>query len=139
MPSDEELFHELLAYTVSLMDRAFIHQHVVDAYAVQHAATAEKPISIVFGMIGLYLHVEKNFTGREVQKAHMRLANRRKQWFWPAVPERRANIEVCDVLAIAPGPERDAKIHEWAAAVWDTCQAARQSIVELAATELDVK
>ncbi|HEX4749673.1 MAG TPA: DUF5946 family protein [Bryobacteraceae bacterium] len=135
---EEQIFHELLAYTASKMDAAFIHQHVVDAYAVQYAREAKKPISVVFGMIGLYLHCEKNFTGREVQKAHMRLAKRRKNWFSPAIPEGGPTVEINDVLSAEPGAARDAMIHKWAAAVWETCTNARPEIVELAKTELGV-
>ena len=31
--SEEELFHELSFYTLAHPDPAFIHQHIVDAYA----------------------------------------------------------------------------------------------------------
>src|SRR5579871_2649405 len=52
MPSDQEILHELSFYTLQLGDPEFIHQHVVDAYAVQHAGPQSKPIAIVFGLIG---------------------------------------------------------------------------------------
>jgi hypothetical protein len=39
-----------------------------------------KPITIIFALIGLYLHLEKNFTGKEVQFAHMKLVKHRKNW-----------------------------------------------------------
>lgn len=138
MVTDEQIFHELLAYTAAKMDSAFIHQHVVDAYAVQYAREAKKPISVVFGMIGLYLHIEKNFTGREVQKAHMRLAKRRRDWFWPAMPEGQPAIEIQHVLEAEPGPPRDAMIRKWAASVWETCTKARSEIVQLAKTQLAI-
>lgn len=43
MTDDETLYQELAAYTLSRNDAAFIHQHVVDAYAVQSATPADKP------------------------------------------------------------------------------------------------
>lgn len=49
MPSDSEqrAYDELTAWTVSLLDRDFIHQHVVDAWAAQPptrtAAQSELP------------------------------------------------------------------------------------------------
>ncbi len=132
MPSDQDLLHELSFYTLQLGDPEFIHQHVVDAYAVQHAGPQSKPIAIVFGLIGLYLHLERNFTGRQVQRAHTELAGRRRQWVVPPIPARRATIGVADVLAATPGPERHAMIDRWCKAVWQDWQHARPQIEALA-------
>jgi hypothetical protein len=138
-PSDQDLFHELSFYTLELRDREFIHQHIVDAYAVQHAGPASKPIAIVFGLIGLYLHLEKNFTGRQVQLAHMQLGRFRRPWVAPAIPERHAAIGVADVLAAPPGHERNAMIDRWCQAVWHDWQHARPQIAALAQVELGVE
>ena len=132
-PSDQELYDQLTFYTLELRDPEFIHQHVVDAYAAQHAGPESKPIGIVFGLIGLYLHVEKNFTGRQVQRAHMQLARRRSAWTAPHLPgQQAAAIRIADVVAAPPGPERNAMIHRWCEAVWLDWQHARPAIVELA-------
>ena len=48
------------------MDPAFIHQHVMDAWAVQTADELTKPIQLTFALVGLYLHVEMAFSGRQV-------------------------------------------------------------------------
>ena len=131
-PSDQELFHELSFYTLELHDPEFIHQHIVDAYAVQHAGPGSKPISVVFGLIGLYLYLEKNFTGRQVQRAHMRLAQTRRQWVAPSIPERHAALGVAAVLAAPPGLERHAMIRRWCEAVWQDWRNARPEIAILA-------
>jgi len=60
----------------------FILQHVVDAHAVQAATAASKPISVVFGL------VEKGWTGRRVQEAHMRLGRRKREWPQVNLPSR---------------------------------------------------
>lgn len=75
--SDQDLYNQLALYTLQLPDPEFIHQHIVDAFAVQHAGPASKPIAIVFALIGLYLYLEKGFNGRQVQQAHMRLARQK--------------------------------------------------------------
>ena len=93
----------------------------------------------MFGLVGLYLCVEKSFTGRQVQIAHMRLARRRKKWSMPPLPERRGSVRVSDVLAEAPGPDRDAMIHWWCISVWEAFQESREEIVRLLAAELDIK
>jgi hypothetical protein len=138
MLSDHDLYNELSFYTLELRDPEFIHQHIVDAYAVQHADTHTKPIAIVFGLIGLYLYLEKNFTGRQVQRAHMQLARQRKGWIAPPIPQQHANICVADVLAAAPGPERHDLIRRWCEAVWQDWQGSRMTIIALAQAELDI-
>jgi hypothetical protein len=138
MPSDQELYNELAFYTLAHGDPAFIHQNVVDAFAAQHAEESTKPITIVFALIGLYLHVEKGFTGKQVQRAHMQLAKYRRQWFMPALPLDRGAIRIQDVLAVAPGPARDAMIRKWCESAWQPWSASRQQIVDLAKGELGV-
>ena len=83
MSADEDAYNELCCYTLTHNDPAFIHQHVVDAFAVQAADETTKPIKLTFGLIGLYLKIERKFSGREVQRAHMALA--RQKHVWPDV------------------------------------------------------
>ena len=94
--TDEELYNELAYDTLSHPDPSFIHQHVVDAYAAQYASEKTKPIQLVFALVGLYLYVDKGFTGRQVQKAHMHLAKRRQNWEQPAFPGGRGAIAISD-------------------------------------------
>jgi hypothetical protein len=138
--SDRELYDELAFYTLELRDPEFIHQHAVDAYAVQHAGPDSKPIAVVFGLMGLYLHVERNFTGRQVQLAHMKMARQRKQWTAPPVPEKQiAGVGIGDVVEAPAGPERNAMIERWCRAVWQDWQHARGEIAALAAELLGVE
>ena len=139
MASDRELFDELSFYTLAHPDPGFIHQLSVDAYTAQHAEAATKPIAVVFALIGLYLHLEKNFTGKQVQRAHMKMARQRKQWPRLPLPEKHAAVTVADVMAAAPGAERDARIEAWCAAVWAVWEKSRDAIVRIAKTELDVE
>ena len=69
-------YDEVYLYTMSRP--GFILQHVVDAFAVQRINDDSKPIGLVFGLVGLYLHVEKQFSGREVQRVHMELGRRKR-------------------------------------------------------------
>jgi hypothetical protein len=95
-------------------------------------------MAIVFGLIGLYLFLEKNFTGRQVQRAHTQLALHRRRWAAPPIPERRADVGVADVLAAPPGPERHTMIRHWCEAVWQDWQHSRPEIVSLAQEELGI-
>jgi hypothetical protein len=132
MSSDKELYNELAFYTLAHGDPAFIHQHLVDAYAAQHAGETAKPIAVVFALIGLYLHVEKGYTGRQVQRAHMQLAKWPNTWIKLPIPPRRGDITIHDVLAVEPGPDRDAVIDRWCESVWQSWQESRGQIVAIA-------
>jgi len=133
------MYHELLYYTLAHPSLSFIHQNVVDAYAAQKADDTTKPIAIVFALLGLYLYVERGFTGRQVQKAHMQLAKRRKQWLRPQLPRERGSVAIADVIGAAPGRQRDAMIHDWCVSVWEAWRSARDQIVELARDELGIE
>jgi hypothetical protein len=136
--SDQELFDELSFYTLAHDDPAFIHENSADAYRAQHIGHATKPIAVVFAVVGLYLYLEKGFTGRQVQRAHMRMAKHRKTWPRLPLPASQASITVADVLATPPGPARDRMIRQWCQSVWQTWQDSRDQIVQVAKTELDV-
>src|ERR1051326_4409251 len=104
-------YDEVYAYTMGRP--RFILQHVVDAFAVQTASNNSKPIGVVFGLVGLYLHFERQFSGRQVQKAHIELGRRKREWPGAYLPEDRGGMTVADVLAAPAGPERDIAIDDW--------------------------
>src|SRR5437763_1785831 len=104
---EDELYHQLCAYTLTHPDPAFIHQLVVDAFTAQHAGEATKPIALTFALVGLYLHCERGYSGKQVQHVHMLLARRHAQWPRFEVPANRGALTVGDVMEAPPGPERD--------------------------------
>jgi len=122
-------YDEVYAYTMGRP--GFILQHVVDAFAVQTANDESRPIGVVFGLVGLYLHVEKQFSGRQVQRIHMELGRRKREWPRVYVPEDRGSMTVADVLAASAGPERDMAIDNWCRSVWTAFDANRQTIIAL--------
>jgi hypothetical protein len=122
-------YDEVYVYTMGRP--GFILQHVVDAFAVQTANDAGKPIGVVFGLVGLYLRVEKQFSGRQVQKAHMELGRRKREWPRVYLPQARGSMTVSDVLAAPAGAERDIAIDDWCRSVWTAFGANRQTIIAL--------
>lgn len=122
--TEEVAYHEICGYTMSLGDPAFIHQHVVDAFAAQTANAETKPIKLTFALIGLYLHLEQHFNGRDVQRAHVFLARAKRSWPTFTLPERLGSVTAHVVLARPVGPERRAAIDLWCAAVWEAFCAA---------------
>lgn len=139
MNSDQDQYNELAFYTLAHKDPGFIHQHLVDTFLAQHADASTKPIALVFALIGLYLHVEKGYTGKQVQLAHIKMARRRKQWVQPPLTKKRGSITAADVLAQAPGSARDAMIELWSASVWEAWKGSHPQIAELARLELGVE
>ncbi|HEX7019634.1 MAG TPA: DUF5946 family protein [Gemmatimonadaceae bacterium] len=126
----EEAYAELCCYTLAHRAPEFIHQYVVDAWAAQNASESTKPISLTFALMGLYLHLERQFTGRQVQRAHMEVANRTRAYPAIELPRERGPLTATDVLAAAPGPERDAAIDAWCASVWNAYSGNRPTIIE---------
>jgi uncharacterized protein DUF5946 len=138
MFKDDELRSELGFYTLAHGDPAFIHQLVVDAYAAQNADDSAKPIGVVFALIGLYLHLEKGYTGKQVQRAHMHLARHSKTWPRLPVPTERGAVRINDVLAAEPGPERDAMIERWCASVWQSWKDSHAAIATIGREHLGI-
>ena len=131
-----QLYHELTAYTLSHQDPSFIHQHVLDAFAAQTADETTKPITLTFALVGLYLRSERQYSGMQVQRVHILLARRRKQWPRFDIPEHRGALTVRDVIEAPPGPERDQMIRRWADCVWHAYSPQRDSVVDLLKTVL---
>jgi hypothetical protein len=145
MPTETEqsAYHELTAWTLTLGDPEFIHQEVVDAWAAQHATESSTPISVFFGLIGLYLYLEKGFSGRDVQRAHMQLAQPdgrgpgRKEWPRFPLPSERGTITVSDVIA-APEAERRQAIDRWCRIVWEVWKDAHAAVAQTAMRDLGI-
>jgi hypothetical protein len=128
---EQDAYQELQCYTLAHGDPAFLHQHVLDAWVAQHADAGSKPIGLTFALAGLYLHVECGFTGRQVQRAHMTMGQRKRLWPAFALPAERGAIRVKQVLAAPPGRQRDEAIAAWCVSVWTAFRENRAAIVSL--------
>ena len=129
--SEEDAYDELQCYTLERGDATFIHQHVVDAWAAQQADERTKPIALTFALVGLYLHVERGFSGRQVQRAHMALARQKQDWPSFTLPHDRGSVIAIEVAAAPAGPQRDQAIDAWCASVWGAFRESRQAVAEL--------
>jgi hypothetical protein len=131
MSAEQEAFDALCGYTLSLGDAAFIHQHVVDAFAAQRADARTKRIKLTFALVGLYLLLEKGRTGKQVQRVHMLLGQRRHIWPQFALPRARGSMTAVDVIMEAEGAARDAVILAWSKAVWEAFSGSGPLVAEL--------
>lgn len=128
---NDEPINQLTAYTLSLGDDNFIHQHVVDAYTAQTATEDSKLIAVVFALAGLYLYLERNYTGREVQAAHGKMARNKKFLEAIVLPSFRGDITVEKVLDVKQDSERTRAIHEWCSSVWNAFSDQHPTIIQL--------
>jgi len=143
MPTEQEqrAYNELTAWTLSLRDREFIHQHVVDVWALQHADENSNAIAIPFTLLGLYLHLEEGYTGREVQRVHMKLAQPhgrgpgRKDWPRFPFPKARPAMTVRDVMAVRESERRQA-IDAWCQSIWDVWRDSHDAVRTWVRSEL---
>lgn len=135
--SSQTTFHELAFYTLAHPGTDFIHQHAVDAFTAQEATETTKPIALYFALAGLYLFLEKNYTGRQVQQAHVLFTRKTKDYPRFTLPEARGVMRVGDVLAGPPGPERDGLIKAWCRVVWDAFQKEHNQVISFTEMLLD--
>lgn len=142
MPAPSTLqhqFHSLSFYTLAHPNQVyFIHQHAVDAFAAQTADENTKPIKITFALLGLYLFLEKGYTGKQVQQAHVKLSQNKIVWPSLPLPTKRGTRTVTHVLQSDAGEPRDLMIKEWCISVWQTFENWHSAIATLAKTELGV-
>jgi Family of unknown function (DUF5946) len=126
-----DLMNELSYYTLAHGDPRFIHQHLVDAYGAQHVRQSKSTIGAAFTLAGLYLAVERGFTGRQVQKLHMVMASKSKAWPRFDPPADLGPLTVADVLSVEAGPDRDEKLMQWCASVWGAWSAEQARVREM--------
>ena len=119
-------------YVYAMGRPGFLLQYVVDAGVVQAATRDTKPIAVVFGLVGLYLHIEMQFSGRQVQQAHREMARTKREWPPLPLPDNRGSMTAADVLAANAGAERDRAIEDWCRSVWAACIGIRATVVALA-------
>ena len=118
-------------YVYSMSRPRFILQHVVDAFVVQTANDESELIGVIFGLVGLYLHVERQFSGSEVQRVHMELGREKREWPSVELTGCLGRMTVLDVLNVSDGPQRDLAIDEWCRSVWKACASNRETIIGL--------
>lgn len=121
-------YAELAAWSLALRDPAFLHQHVVDAYPAQHAGPGVKPIQTLFALVGLHLALDRGWTGREVQRAHVALGLGSRDWPVFPPPSRPGWLTAADVLKVAEGPQRVSMVMTWMASVWRAWAPAHEEV-----------
>jgi hypothetical protein len=131
-----QTYHELSAWLMMNPDLGFRAQHAVDAYGAQHSGGVTKNITAAFALIGLYLALERGYSGRRVQQAHMELAKQRIEWPSLKPPAAGFAITVADVVRAEAGPPRENMLMEWARCAWDAWREQHDWIKSVCAAHL---
>jgi hypothetical protein len=133
-----QLYDELSAVTLSLRDKDFIHQLVVDTYAAQHSGPNMKPIRTAFALIRLCLTFESGCTGKEVQRAHMVLGKINRQWPSFSPPIGKSTMTVLDVVQKVTKENYEESINAWGKSVWALWRTEHENIGKLVQVYLKV-
>ena len=130
-PAEQAARDELSAYTLTHGDPDFMHQHVVDAFAAQHATQQSKPIGVAFALIGLYswsAAIRSGAAGPGGAQASRATCD----GSGPLDPPRDAGeLTVIDVMRSPPGVERDRAIEDWCGSVWAAWHGSHARVVAL--------
>lgn len=124
-----KLFHELSFYTLAHPNKEyFIHQHIVDAYAVQHITEETKIIKSTYGLLGLCLYLDYGFSGKEVQHVHVKLSSDKSDWPNIQYPIDKSDYSLQTILNTPEGEQRDQEIRNWCEIIWKAHQANQQPV-----------
>ena len=131
MTGGPDRYDELYVYAMRRDPASFVLQRVVDAHAAQAATAVTRPITLVFALVGLYLRVERGWSGKQVQQIHMQMGRQKREWPPISLPLDRGVMTAADVLAMPAGAERDGAIDAWCQSVWESFHESRETIIEL--------
>ncbi len=123
-----ELYWQLSFYTLAKQDEDFIHQLLVDTYGAQHSGGITKRITTAFALAGLYLYLEKGYSGARVQEIHLLMAQN-KTYEWPAfAPAQNNTMTIADVVHAT---DKDEQLLKWARSVWRNYESAKPQIIQM--------
>ena len=96
-------------------------QTCVDAYAAQHVGPKMKPITICFALNGLFLVVERRWSGIATREAHAYLADTVPRRAWPRFtpPDDVGSLTVLDVALVSDPEDQAVAIEKWGTSVWE--------------------
>lgn len=137
-PECVALYGEVVGYEATDPVRlAPWHQTCVDAYGAQHAGPESKPIGVAFALNGLYLVLERGFTGIQAREAHGYLAGTVDSWPSFEPPASAGEVTVFDVAMAGSGDEHIAAVQRWGRSVWETWRHVHAQIAELTDRQLE--
>ena len=124
-------YHKLSLYTLGLQDEYFIHKDIVDAFAAQTANEKTKDITLFFSLAGLYLFLEKKYTGKQVQNAHQLMAAKMKVFIKINLPIKRGTVTVDEVLNVPNSLKKNQMIKKWCESLWNAYYNQQNEVIKI--------
>lgn len=138
-PECLRLSGEVVAYNHAHPESLAVwHQVCVDAYGGQHVGPDTAPITVSFALNGLYLVLERGFTGIQAREAHGYMANTVDPVTWPRFtpPADVGDITVLDVALASSPQEHIGLVRQWGRAVWAAWSHTHDRISEMTEAQL---
>lgn len=134
------LYNELLArqyegFVGSLpANQALTRIRVIDAYAVQHHGKPERRAiqSVNAHLVALYLQLEKEYSGEQVNAALQRVLKFANEFVWLEPPTPNGTLTIADVLRAETSQEQANAIENYARDIWRAWHARRETAVRWA-------
>lgn len=138
-PECHALMGEIVAYEAANPAQLLRwHQLTVDAYGAQHTGPRTRTITTAFALNGLYLVLERGFSGTHAREAHGYLAETVPEWprFAPPSGPPAYAVTVLDVaLAGSPEEHRDL-LMRWGGCAWDAWRHVHAEVAEMTDRQL---
>ncbi len=136
-PECQQLYGEVTAYTFQhQIQLGWWHQTCVDAYAAQHSGPEMAAITIAFALSGLYMVLERGFSGYQVRDAHTYLASRVDSWPRFSPPDSVGELTILDVALASSVEEHSCLVQRWARSVWTAWQHVHDEVAALSDAQL---
>ncbi len=85
-----------------------------------------------------FICLKKEYTGKQVQNAQVKLSQNKKVWPSLELPEHQGAVTVSEVLQAEAGEPRDLMIKKWCESVWAAYDNWHEAIAHLVKAEFDV-
>jgi hypothetical protein len=114
------------------------HQTCVDSYAAQHVGPQMRPMTVCFALNGLYLVLERGWSGIAARDAHGHLARTVVRADWPNFepPSEAGPLTVLDGALSADLDAQGAAIEAWGRSVWATWSHVHDAVRQLTDRQL---
>jgi hypothetical protein len=100
------------------------HQLTVDAYGAQHSGPPTSRIYVVYSLVGLYLALERGWSGADVRALHQRMGHPDASWPPFRRPLVTAVLTIADVAVagarLGSVEGHAALVERWARSVWSS-------------------
>jgi hypothetical protein len=112
------------------------HQTCVDAFTAQHVGPKTAPLTVAFALNGLYLVLERGFSGIQVREAHGYLTNTVDSWERRSLPRSVGSMTAFDVALAADPADHAVLVERWGRSVWDAWAHVHEAVAELTDRQL---